>query len=99
MMYIRCCTISQQCGQWRKAGVDLGLAGKKALVTAGSRGIGRAIVERLIAEGMQVAICARDAEGVELACKQMGANGEVIGAPLDASDHAALAAWVEEYVE
>ena len=60
--------------------MDLGLAGKKALVTAGSRGIGRAVVQRLVAEGMQVAICARNAEGVELACRELGPNGEVIGA-------------------
>ena len=78
--------------------MDLGLSGKKALVTAGSRGIGRAVVQRLVAEGMQVAICARNAEGVELTCKELGPNGEVIGAAVDASDHPALAGWVEEYV-
>ncbi|MBV9205013.1 MAG: SDR family oxidoreductase [Actinobacteria bacterium] len=76
--------------------MDLGLAGKKALVTAGSRGIGRAVAQRLVAEGMRVAICARNAEGVELAVKELGPAGEVIGAAVDASDHPALAAWVEE---
>jgi len=76
--------------------VDLGLAGKKALVTGGSRGIGRAVVERLVAEGMRVAICARNAEGAELAARELGPNGEVISAAVDASDHPALAAWVEE---
>jgi len=76
--------------------VDLGLAGKKALVTGASRGVGRAVVERLVAEGMRVAICARNAEGVERAAKELGPNGEVIGAAVDASDHPALAAWVEE---
>src|SRR6478672_401982 len=63
--------------------MDLGLAGKKALVTA----------------GMQVAICARNAEGVELACRELGPNGEVIGAAVDASDHPALAVWVQEYAD
>ena len=76
--------------------MDLGLAGKKALVTGGSRGIGRAVTERLVAEGMQVAICARTPGGVELAVKELGPGGEVIGAAVDASDHPALAAWVAE---
>lgn len=79
--------------------MDLGLAGKKALVTGGSRGIGRAVTERLVAEGMQVAICARIPGGVELAVKELGPGGEVIGAAVDASDHPALAAWVAESAE
>lgn len=79
--------------------MDLGLSGKKALVTGGSRGIGRAVTERLVAEGMQVAICARTPGGVELAVKELGPGGEVIGAAVDASDHPALAAWVAESAE
>ena len=75
--------------------MDLGLAGRTALVTAGSRGIGRAVTERLVAEGMRVAICARNAEGVERAAQEIGPNGEVLWAAVDASDHAALADWVE----
>jgi 3-oxoacyl-[acyl-carrier protein] reductase len=79
--------------------VDLGLAGKRALVTAGTRGIGRAVVERLVDEGMRVAICARTPEGVDLAVKELGPGGEVIGAAVDASDHPALAAWVTASAE
>jgi NAD(P)-dependent dehydrogenase (short-subunit alcohol dehydrogenase family) len=59
--------------------VDLGLAGKMALVTAGSRGIGRAVVERLVAEGMRVAICARSAAGA--AAAGAGTARRVVGMP------------------
>ena len=79
--------------------MDLGLAGKKALVTAGSRGIGRAVVERLVAEGMQVGICARTVDSLERTLAELGPQGQVIGSSVDASDHGALAAWVEEYAE
>ena len=43
-----------------------------------------------------MAICARNAAGVELAAKELGPHGEVVGMAVDASDHPALAAWVEE---
>jgi 3-oxoacyl-[acyl-carrier protein] reductase len=40
--------------------MDLGLAGKVALVAAGSRGLGRAVAEELAAEGASLVLCARD---------------------------------------
>ena len=75
--------------------MDLGLAGARALVTGASRGIGRAVTERLVAEGARVAICARGAAGVEEACRTLGHDGQVIGEAFDASDLDALVGWVE----
>jgi 3-oxoacyl-[acyl-carrier protein] reductase len=54
--------------------MDLGLKGKKALVMGASAGLGRGIAEALIAEGAQVAICARDQERLFKAQKEMGAS-------------------------
>jgi 3-oxoacyl-[acyl-carrier protein] reductase len=45
--------------------MDLGLAGRRALVTGGTKGIGRAVVAELLAEGVAVAFCARDADEVK----------------------------------
>jgi 3-oxoacyl-[acyl-carrier protein] reductase len=75
--------------------VDLGLAGKKALVTGATKGLGRAIAETLLAEGASVAICARNGDEVKAAVEAMSAKGKVVGASVDAGDTAALRAWVE----
>ncbi|MGB8859398.1 MAG: SDR family oxidoreductase [Ilumatobacteraceae bacterium] len=79
--------------------MDLGLSGKKALITGATKGIGRAIAETLLAEGASVAICARNAEGLQKAVADMSALGTVVGQVVDAADGQALAAWVASSAE
>jgi 3-oxoacyl-[acyl-carrier protein] reductase len=55
--------------------VDLGLAGKRALVTGSSAGIGKAIAARLAAEGARVTICARRAERLRAVEAELRAGG------------------------
>ena len=73
--------------------MDLGLKGLRAVVTGGTKGIGRAIADTLAAEGTHVAFCARNAEEVaatEAALKAKGVTA--LGQVVDVSDGAALAA-------
>ncbi len=79
--------------------MDLGLSGKRALVTGATKGIGRAIAETLLAEGASVAICARTAADVDAAVAEMSAKGKVVGAAVDASDSASLRSWVASSAE
>jgi len=77
--------------------MDLGLKGLRAIVTGGTRGIGRAIAETLAAEGANVAICARNAGEVEAAIAALKARGvQASGRTLDVSDATALQAWVQD---
>ncbi len=79
--------------------MDLGLTGKRALITGATKGIGRAIAETLLAEGAAVAICARTEADVQVAVSEMSAKGRVVGAAVDALDGDALRAWVASSAE
>jgi NAD(P)-dependent dehydrogenase (short-subunit alcohol dehydrogenase family) len=72
--------------------VDLGLAGKVALVTGGARSLGRADAEVLAAEGCRVAIVDLNAEGADEAARAIG--GGARGYACDITDRAQVAATV-----
>ncbi len=77
--------------------MDLGLKGLKAVVTGGTKGIGRAIAQTLAAEGANVAICARNAEEVAATVAELSAQGiKAFGRVVDVADGPGLAAWVTE---
>lgn len=76
--------------------MDLQLTGSRVLVTGGTRGIGRALVEGLLDEGAVVRFCARDSEEVAATQDALRARGTLSGAVADVGDGDALADWVQQ---
>ena len=75
--------------------MDLGLKGKKAIVTGATKGIGRAIVELFAAEGADVGLCARTEEEVQDAVRALSARGiKAVGEAVNVRDGEAYASWL-----
>jgi 3-oxoacyl-[acyl-carrier protein] reductase len=77
--------------------MDLGLSGRVALVTAASKGLGRASAQALVEEGASVAINSRDPERLRAAAAALG--GDVLALPADLTDPDAPRRLVDGTVE
>ncbi|MBY6411594.1 SDR family oxidoreductase [Rhodococcus sp. BP-252] len=76
--------------------MDLGLAGKRALVSGASRGIGLSIARTLLAEGASVGICARGEEHLSDVAAELSGAGTVFHKAVDVGDAAAVASFVDD---
>ncbi len=76
--------------------MDLGLRGKKAIVTGATKGIGRGVIDLLVAEGADVGFCARTEEEVADAVKALKRpDNQVFGEAVNVRDADAYKAWLE----
>ena len=74
--------------------MDLQLSGKRALVSAGHKGIGKIVATRLLEEGASVSICCRRSDELYEALADLSSLGTALGQVRDMSDPDAVAAWV-----
>ena len=81
--------------------MDLGLSGKRAIVTGGSKGIGKAIALELAREGADVAIVSRTREDLESAAREIEAatKRRIVALPADVTSKAAVDRMVAEAAE
>jgi NAD(P)-dependent dehydrogenase (short-subunit alcohol dehydrogenase family) len=66
------------------------LAGKVAVITGGARGIGRALAEAFLSEGMRVMLGDLDPVGLRTTADELSAHGDVRGVEIDVTDRAAV---------
>ena len=86
--------------------MDLGLAGRRAIVTGGSKGLGRAITAELMAEGASVVICSRHADELEAAAAELtkeaaasgSGSGTVVAMVCDVTNPAQFATFTDDAV-
>lgn len=75
--------------------MDLGLAGRVAVVTGGSSGIGLATARRFLDDGASVVICGRNRDRLDAACATLGENARVHAEVCDVLDPAAVQGLAE----
>ncbi|MQA85176.1 MAG: SDR family oxidoreductase [Streptosporangiales bacterium] len=66
--------------------MDLGVRDRVYIVTGGSKGLGRASAEVLVAEGARVVVGSRDGDAVAKAAEELGGPGHAVGLPVDNAD-------------
>src|SRR5438445_9261867 len=78
--------------------MDLGMKGKKALVTGGSEGIGKAVTRTLAREGVDVAICARRKEPLEAAAAEIAkeTGRKIVAIPADLRKDSDARGFIEQ---
>lgn len=75
------------------------LQSKKALVSGATRGIGRAIAEKLLEEGSAVSISARHQPDIQRTLKELGARGRITGQTCDVRSAEQVKDWIEAAAE
>jgi 3-oxoacyl-[acyl-carrier protein] reductase len=76
--------------------VNLGLAGRRAVITGGSKGIGRAIAAEMAAEGAVIAICSRHADELDAAAAELaGAGAKVTALTCDVTDADQVSGFID----
>ncbi len=81
--------------------MELGLKGKKAIITGGSRGIGLHTAILLAQEGCCIAFCARNQRDIDAAVEKIGeqGNGTVVGFQADLEDGDATRGFVSKAIQ
>lgn len=80
--------------------MDLELEGKRVIVSGGSKGIGKATLDKFAAEGASIATCARGSEALEKALDDWKQNGvQAYGEALDVTDSEKYSNWLRNSAE